>query len=111
LIFFVLNPRYSIVNHLPHSGHNRRTAAGFTGWNDQFTCSEVYIDHGIQTLAQVAFHEAMHNKTHYGDRALHSRDGLAQPATPGASPSDNNKQLMAQFLTNQRPQWLAGFNY
>lgn len=112
LIFFVQSQSYSVVQHMPGINVNNRTRSGLTGWNRSHTCSEVYIDFGTRFLSQMAFHEAMHNKTHLDNRRLHAGDGLAQAnlQTP-VVPSANNKTLMARHILSSRPQWLDGFAF
>jgi hypothetical protein len=112
LIFFVQSQSYSVLQHMPRINVRNRTRSGLTGWNGAFTCSEVYIDFGTRFLSQMAFHEAMHNKTHFDNQRLHSGDGLARESlqSPGA-PSANNKTLMSQHILSNKPQWLDGFRY
>lgn len=51
---------------------------GLTGWKRSLTSSEVYT-RGMSKnfVANLIFHESLHNKTHMGD-SLHSRNGLAK---------------------------------
>jgi hypothetical protein len=112
LIFFVQSPSYSIVNQMPGVSGNNQTLSGLTGWSRGFTCSEVYIDHGTQFLSQMTFHEALHNKTHFGNSRLHNNyDGLARGTVTGVAPTDGNKTLMAAHLLSNKPQWVDGFSH
>ena len=55
---------------------------GFTFFNGSVTLSEVYVDGSMPAvrLANVAFHELMHNKLEVGD-GMHTMGGLAAKPT------------------------------
>jgi hypothetical protein len=74
------------------------------------TGSEVYVGRMTPALvARVAFHEAMHNKTHWNDRRLHGRGGLARATVlDNTRLTRQNIQDMARVLGRNRPQWTGG---
>jgi hypothetical protein len=80
------------------------------------TASEVYFHFNDMTLiANLMFHEAMHNKLGLGNEGLHSRGGMANglpggtgPITPNTPLSQRNIDDMARGLDAVRPQWIAG---
>ena len=95
----------------PPAGHDGLTNPNLRGG----TASEVYAHFADTTLlANLMFHEAMHNKLALGNLALHTHGGLAngipggtaiEPTTP-LTPS--NIREMASALDANRPQWTAG---
>ncbi len=80
------------------------------------TASEVYLHFNDMTLiANLMFHEAMHNKLGLGNQQLHSRGGMANglpggtgPITPATPLSQRNIDDMARGLDAARPQWIGG---
>jgi hypothetical protein len=84
---------------------------GLTVWTDQLTSSEVYTARfgtNPAMLAKLAFHEAMHNKTHRGAN-LHRGDGLAvTPLTEASQLTRANIRIMAGVLVRSRAQWTGG---
>ena len=103
----------SIVVSLP--GLRSRPASidadGLTVWAGNLTASEIYttrLGGNAAMLAKLAFHEAMHNKTHQGS-GLHGGDGLAvSPVTASSTLSRANIRTMAGLLARSRPQWSGG---
>jgi hypothetical protein len=83
---------------------------GFTGTIGATTGSEVYLHFTDPTLiANLMFHEAMHNKLALDDPHLHPRDGLASKIVSADTKiSDRNIQDMAAALDVRRPQWVPG---
>jgi hypothetical protein len=60
-------------------------------------------------LANLAFHEMMHNKLHLGP-SLHAQGGLASGTVDSSMrPSEANIKAMAGALMTKRPQWTDGF--
>jgi hypothetical protein len=83
---------------------------GLTAWSTaKGTGSEVYTYSAMPAdVANLIFHEALHNKLHYGDTQLHQQGGLAgSPVNPPQRRSD--VALMRQGLPLTRPQWLGGW--
>jgi hypothetical protein len=109
LIYFVADSMDSILVSLPGNSA-RGSGDGFTTWANNLTGSEVYVSSSRQYLAEMAFHEAMHNKLHLGDTALHAKDGLAHvPVTAGTAPSATNITDMRTALSANQPQWTGGW--
>jgi hypothetical protein len=109
LIYFVADSMDSILVSLPGNS-GRGSGDGFTTWANNLTGSEVYVSSSRQYLAEMAFHESMHNKLHLGDTALHAKDGLAHiPVTAGTTPSATNITDMRTALSTSQPQWTGGW--
>lgn len=108
LVYVLPRSSCSIVSHrFPNSspGHD-----GLTAWDGSMTGSEVYVRNLAtpQDTAHLIYHEALHNKLHLSDSALHSRGGLA--ASPVSPPlSQRNIDDMAGALRTSRTQWTGGF--
>jgi hypothetical protein len=69
---------------------------------------------GLKLVANLMFHEAVHNKLGLNDAQLHKLGGLAS-GTPQAGPitdttplTPSNISLLAAHLDDSRPQWTAG---
>lgn len=108
LVYFVRDSMDSILVSMPGGG--RGTGDGFTTWSSNVTGSEVYVSNSRQYLAEMAFHELMHNKLHLGDAALHAKNGLAHiPVTAGTVPSSSNISDMKNALSTSQPQWTGGW--
>ncbi|HLM01173.1 MAG TPA: hypothetical protein VK400_08945 [Pyrinomonadaceae bacterium] len=108
LIYFVADATDSILVSMP--GGRLGAGDGFTMWSNNVTGSEIYVSSSRQYLAEMAFHELMHNKLHLGDAALHARDGLAHiPVTAGTAPSATNVTEMRAALATSQPQWTGGW--
>lgn len=84
---------------------------GLTLDNGKVTGSDVVADedHETRRIANLTFHELMHNKLGKGDE-MHTMGGLAG-GTVNASmrPSQANTNQMAAALKTKRPQWTGGF--
>ena len=110
LVYFVRSSMDSIVRALPGGPGSAGNGDGFTAWAGDLTASEVYVSSSRSYLAEMAFHELMHNKLHLGDAALHSRNGLAHiPVTAGTTPSQQNITQMRAALNNNQRQWTGGW--
>jgi hypothetical protein len=113
LIYVVSSGMDSIVNSLP--GLSSRPASidadGLTAWTSSLTASEIYVNRfgaDASMLAKLAFHEAMHNKTHQGS-GLHHGGGLAaSPLRSGSQLTRPNIRTMASALGRARAQWTGG---
>jgi hypothetical protein len=109
LVYFVRDSMDSIIAAMPGGG--RGTGDGFTAWSSSVTGSEVYVSSSRGYLAEMAFHELMHNKLHLGDAALHAKNGLAHvPVTAGTTPSSSNVTDMKNALSTSQPQWTGGWS-
>ena len=110
LVYFVESSLDSVVRALPGGPGGSGGGDGFTAWANNLTASEVYVNRSRGYLAEIAFHELMHNKLHLGDAALHARNGMARvPVTAGTSPSDQNVTQMRAKLGTNRRQWTGGW--
>ncbi len=110
LVYFVPSSLESVVRGMPGGPGTAGSGDGLTAWTSSLTASEVYVNSSRGYLAEMAFHELMHNKLHLGDAALHARNGLARiPVTAGTSPSAQNKSQMRTALSNNQPQWTGAW--
>lgn len=99
LIYFVPSEINSVARSLPGYSGPAGSGDGFTVWAGNLTASEVYVSRSRNWLAEMAFHEAMHNKLHLGDQGLHALNGLARiPVVAGSQPSTNNITRMRGAL-------------
>lgn len=87
---------------------------GLTMFAHGVTASEVYVygangSSPMDGIAEVSFHECMHNKLHLGNN-LHSRPGLAASAVGSSTPiHPHNITDMRAALPHAHRQWLGGF--
>lgn len=90
----------------PPAGHDGLTNPNLQGE----TGSEVYFHFADTTLlANLMFHEAMHNKLALGNAQLHPQGGMASATVEAATPlTRTNISNMAASLDANRPQWTAG---
>lgn len=110
LVYFVRSSIDSVVRVLPGGTGASGSGDGFTAWAGELTASEVYVNSSRGYLAEMAFHELLHNKLHLNDAALHSRNGLARiPVTAGTSPSTENVTQMRGALSNRQRQWTGAW--
>ena len=113
LIYVVVSALDSIVVSLPGltNTQTRINSDGLTVWTGTLTAAEVYTTRfgaNSAMLAKLAFHEAMHNKTHRGN-SLHSGGGLAaSPISSRSALTTANIRLMRRVLGTSRPQWTGG---
>jgi hypothetical protein len=85
-------------------------SGGTTAWDSKHvTGSEVYTYNNEPTeVAFLIFHEALHNKLKWSDKALHALGGLGgSPVNPPQLKSD--VRHMRQGLSSVHPQWLGGW--
>lgn len=117
LVYVVQGTSDSVVsNHF--RSHDFPEGAGFTAWDDSATASEVYVsgcDGNGPGVANMIFHEAMHNKGHWSDAQLHGTFGGGGLASASVSRITElnaiNIQRMAGVLAARRPQWIGGCSY
>lgn len=108
LVYFVSDPTDSILVAMP--GGRRGSGDAFTMWANNLTSSEIYVSNSRQYLAEITFHELMHNKLHQDDATLHAKDGLARvPVSAGTAPSATNITEMRAALSTSQPQWTGGW--
>ena len=92
----------------PSPGHDGFTAL-YTGGAS--AGSEVYdrFSNNAALIANLMFHEFMHNKLNLNDDLLHRRNGLAARSVgPNTQLSPENIHDMAAALDVKRPQWVDG---
>ncbi len=84
---------------------------GAYGSRSGVTGCEVYVGrHRPAGLAELIYHEFLHNKRDWSDQQLHPHGSLA--ASPVNPPQNTHDvQLMAQVLHRRRPQWLGGWSF
>lgn len=118
LLVYVVQDTSDSVVHSYFRPHDFAEGGGFTAWNDSVTASEVYIsgcDGNGAGVANMIFHEAMHNKGHWPNSQLHSDfggHGLAgADVAKGTNLNSVNIQRMAGALAARHPQWLGGCTY
>lgn len=110
LIYFVPSEMNSVARSLPGYSGSAGGGDGFTVWAGNVSASEVYVSRSRNWLAEIAFHESMHNKLHLGDRDLHALDGLARiPVVAGSQPSADNFTRMRRALNTRHAQWTGGW--
>jgi hypothetical protein len=82
---------------------------GLTSFKDGTNASEAYFTNADpQVLANLFFHEFMHNKLHL-DNKMHSKDGLGgTPVGPNTPLTKTNISDMAAALDKKEPQWIGG---
>lgn len=112
LMVYFCSENWHVVSQLPGaSAINIEAGGGLTVWNQSVTGSDVAADGKMEpiALANLAFHEMMHNKLHLGEE-LHQYGGLAAATIDSSMrPSQANIKAMAGALKNKRPQWVGGF--
>ena len=115
LVYFCQSQMNSVIR--------ARLAGGASGNEDGLTvfpdgnhASEVYVfgangNSPLDSVAELAFHECMHNKLRLNDHQLHPRPGLAARAVGAHTPihAQNISQMRAA-LSNPQPQWLGGYD-
>jgi hypothetical protein len=90
----------------PPPNHDGRTNPNLSGG----TASEVYLhDWTPAVIANLVFHEAMHNKLRLDNSGLHSRGDMAASSVgPETILSARNTNDMAAALDRHSPQWVDG---
>jgi hypothetical protein len=112
LLIYFMPFGWSVANQMPGStfvnpvgGHDGLTKFSTGGE----AVSEVYANStDTRVLANLAFHEAMHNKLRLGND-MHHQKGLASAAVDNAMrPTEDNQKRMKAALKIDRPQWVGG---
>lgn len=110
LAYFVGSSSGSILKVMPGNTSGAGSGNGLTVFGGSLTGSEVYVSSSRSGLAELTFHELMHNKLHLDDANLHKKDGLAVKTVPlGGQPSANNIKDMKAALKNTNKQWTGGW--
>ena len=108
LVYYVSGSGSSILKFMPGNkdggSGNGMTVIGSS------SASEVYVSSSKSGLAEMTFHEMMHNKLQLDDAKLHQKDGLAVKEVPlGGVPSPANISDMKAALKNSKKQWTGGW--
>jgi hypothetical protein len=115
ILVYFLDFGHTLMNQVSggHSGIPSLDGTGATWPHPPATLSEMYmsVSDGV-TLANVTFHECMHNKLQLDD-SMHNNDGLRKGAQQGGlGPNDTisngNIQDMAPVISSSVPQFTAG---
>ncbi len=115
VVYFVLDPGQSVAARLGATRSEGPNAGGLTSTSAKGVVSEVYIDGNMpaRRLANIAFHEIMHNKLDVGSSAIadiHTLGGagLAKPVTGEWTPlSNRNIALMSANIFRKVRQYTA----
>ncbi len=108
LIYYVSSSSSSILKFMP-GNTNSGSGNGMTVIGSS-SASEVYVSSSKSGLAELTFHELMHNKLKLDDAKLHKKDGLAVKEVPlGGVPSTANTSEMKAALKNSNKQWTGGW--
>jgi len=109
LVYFVSSSGSTILKFMPGGGTGG-SGNGYTVFGGSLTGSEVYVSSSKSGLAELTFHELLHNKLHLDDANLHKKDGLARATVPlGGQPSDQNIKDMKAALKTKQKQWTGGW--
>ena len=110
LVYYVSGSSGSILKVMPGNSGGAGNGNGLTVFGGSLTGSEIYVSSSKSGLAELTFHELLHNKLHLGDADLHKKDGLAVATVPiGGQPSANNISDMKKALKNKNKQWTGGW--
>ena len=111
LIAYYSSSGWHVVTEMPGAKIPADFEGGLTLWNGKVTGSDVVADGDTdtRTIANLTFHELMHNKLRMGDE-MHRQGGLAaSPVDSSMRPSEKNIAAMSAALLKPRPQWTGGF--
>jgi hypothetical protein len=110
LVYFVSSSSSTILKFMPGNNAGGGNGNGLTVFGGNQTGSEVYVSSSKSGLAELTFHELLHNKLHLDDANLHKKDGLARAVVPlGGQPSADNIKDMKAALKNKQKQWTGGW--
>lgn len=108
LVYFVSGSGSSILKFMP-GNKGGGSGNGLTVFGSS-SASEIYVSSSKSGLAELTFHELMHNKLQMDDANLHKKDGLAVKEVPlGGSPSPTNTGDMKAALKSSHKQWTGGW--
>ena len=109
LVYFVSSSGSSILKFMPGNSQGGGSDNGLTIFGS-LSASEIYVSSSRSGLAELTFHELMHNKLQLSDANLHGKDGLAVKTVPlNGQPSPNNIKEMKAALKNGNKQWTGGW--
>jgi hypothetical protein len=110
LVYYVSSSSGSILKAMPGNTSGAGSGNGLTVFGGNLTGSEIYVSSSKSGLAELTFHELLHNKLHLDDANLHKKDGLAVKVVPiGGTPSTTNISDMNKALKNKNKQWTGGW--
>jgi hypothetical protein len=110
LVYYVSSSGGSILKVMPGNTGGGGNGNGLTVFGGNLTGSEIYVSSSKSGLAELTFHELLHNKLHLDDANLHKKDGLAVATVPiGGQPSPTNISDMNKALKNKNKQWTGGW--
>lgn len=104
VVYFVRDRMSSIASRVGGTFNANPDTGGYTSPTPHGIVSEVYVEYNLpaRKLANIAFHELMHNKLDVGTRTvpnIHARGGIGHsPATEASVLTQDNKALMAAHL-------------
>jgi len=109
LVYFVSSSGSSILKFMPGNTKGGGSGNGLTVFGSS-SASEIYVSSSRNGLAELTFHELMHNKLQLDDANLHKKDGLAVKTVPlNGQPSPSNIIDMKAALKNGNKQWTGGW--
>jgi hypothetical protein len=111
LIAYYSTSGWHVVSRMPGAPAPTTGEGGLTYFNGKVTGSDVVAnpDDDTTMIANLTFHEFMHNKLNMDDR-MHRLGGLARSPVDEATPlTKSNIDTMAKVLLTDRPQWVDGF--
>ena len=114
VVYFVRDRMSSIASRAGGVFNGDTQSAGYTSPTPHGIVSEVYVENNLpaKKLANIAFHELMHNKLDTGARwvpNIHTLGGIgASPANERSVLTTPNKQLMAQHMFKPVRQYTGG---
>jgi hypothetical protein len=111
LVAYYTSSGWHVVSQMPGAPEVKATEGGLTYFNHTVTGSDVVANHDDDTkmIANLTFHELMHNKLQMGDE-MHRMGGLARSPVDDTTPlTAANVDAMARALLKDRKQWLDGF--
>ncbi len=110
LVYYVSSSTGSILKFMPGANAAGGNGNGLTVFGGSLSSCEIYASSSKSGLAELTFHELMHNKLHLDDANLHKKDGLARSPVPiGGKPSPDNIKDMKAALKNKQKQWTGGW--
>ena len=111
LIAYYSTSGWHVVSQMAGAPEVKSTEGGLTYNNGKVTGSDVVAnpDDDTSMIANLTFHELMHNKLNMDD-SMHKLGGLARSPVDESTPLTNaNIEAMAKVLTKDRKQWVGGF--
>ena len=111
LIDYYSTTGWHVVSEMAGAPEVKSTEGGLTYNNGKVTGSDVVAnpDDDTTMIANLTFHELMHNKLNMDD-SMHRLGGLASSPVDESTPlTKDNIEAMAKVLTKDRKQWVGGF--